>query len=198
MSTADSGKWDRQFAEALAPGRAATVLRENLHLLPDSGNALEIACGLGANSLLLARCGLQVEAWDYSAVALAKLREFCRVERLSVGTRQIDVEQPFTWPRRYQVIVVTRYLHRDLCPHIVQGLEPGGLVFYQTFNRTKRDRVGPSNASYLLETNELLRLFAGLELVFYREDGRAGDMAQGERDCSLFIGKKPELSPATQ
>lgn len=188
-------RWDHRFLDATTPGSAAAVLGQNLHLLPETGTALELACGLGANSLLLARHGLSVEAWDYSAVALARLQAFSRRESVNLSTRLVDLERPLAWSRRYQVIVVAHYLQRALCPQIVAALEPGGLVFYQTFTRSKRAGIGPDNASYLLATNELLQLFAGLELVYYREDGRNGDRNRGERDRAQYIGKKPELDP---
>src|SRR5882724_1266274 len=47
------------------------VLVENVHLLPTHGRALDVACGLGAGSIFLARHGLKVVAWDISPVAIA-------------------------------------------------------------------------------------------------------------------------------
>jgi tellurite methyltransferase len=43
--------------------------------LPDDGRALDLACGLGGNSILLAQQGLKVDAWDIADVPVAALQE---------------------------------------------------------------------------------------------------------------------------
>lgn len=68
-------KWDAINSENTETPKAAEVLLYNQHLLPEYGNALDLACGLGANALCLAKQGLWVEAWDVSYIALAKLDE---------------------------------------------------------------------------------------------------------------------------
>ena len=64
--SAEQDKWDRRYSDPANEARAAQVLSDNLHLLPTQGTALDLACGLGGNALLLARQGLTVEAWDLS------------------------------------------------------------------------------------------------------------------------------------
>jgi tellurite methyltransferase len=64
------------------------------------------------------------------------------------------------------------------------------LVFYQTFTREKSADCGPSNPAYLLEENELLRLFSGLRILAYREEGNVGDVAQGFRNEAMIVAQK--------
>jgi len=71
------------------------------------------------------------------------------------------------------------------------ALTTGGLLFYQTFTRDKLDRQGPGNPDFLLASNELLRLFAPLTLIFYQEYARIGDLQRGDRNEARFIGQKP-------
>ncbi|MGB5200409.1 MAG: SAM-dependent methyltransferase, partial [Sedimenticolaceae bacterium] len=71
------------------------------------------------------------------------------------------------------------------------ALRPGGLLFYQTFTRERVDDDGPSTARFRLETNELLRLFPGLILRFYRDEGRVGDTARGFRNYAQMIAQRP-------
>ena len=73
MSIAE--KWNARYRAATGERQASRVLAENLHLLPERGLALDLACGLGANSILLARQGLKVAAWDIADVAIAALQE---------------------------------------------------------------------------------------------------------------------------
>ena len=42
---------------------AVQVLTENDFLLPITGTALDLACGLGGNAIFLAELGLAVTAW---------------------------------------------------------------------------------------------------------------------------------------
>jgi tellurite methyltransferase len=73
---------------------------------------------------------------------------------------------------------------------LMTALKPQGLLFYQTFNQSKLDEKGPSKPEFLLSRNELRETFADLHLLYYREDGRVGDLSNGRRNCSYFIGQK--------
>lgn len=183
---------ERQAAPASAPCR---VLAEHAHLLPRSGAALDLACGMGGNALFLARRGLTVAAWDISQSAISCLEAQAQSEQLVVrtGVRDIETLQWDDW--RFDVIVVSRYLERTLSDRLCRALNPGGLLFYQTFTAAKLSDAGPRNPAYLLADNELLSLFGALRVRYYREDSRCGDLSAGERDEAYFIGQKGELRP---
>jgi tellurite methyltransferase len=185
-------KWNDRYRAASDEPRAARVLSENLHLLPAAGRALDLACGRGGNALLLAAQGLEVEAWDIADVAVAALQAEAARRRLPVRARVRDVEARPPGPESFDVIVVSYFLDRDLIPALVQALRPGGLVFYQTFTRQRVSNRGPQQAQYRLDEQELLRLFAGLQVLFYREEGRVGDLQQGIRDEAMFIGRQTD------
>lgn len=189
-SAATAAKWDRLYLEARTPPPACWLLQSFQHLLPRKGLALDLACGLGGNALFLAEKGLEVEAWDISRVAILKLRTWAKARGLQVCARCLDVLQP--WPRTgFDVIVVSRFLARGLLARIKRALKPGGLLYYQTFVRTKMHDVGPRNPEFLLEENELLRAFSDLTIRFYREEGRCGNLKTGLREEAYLIGEKP-------
>ncbi len=191
MSQETRAKWDRIYlGRDEAPPRPAAVLRDNLHLLPAAGKALELACGLGGNALLLARQGLVTEAWDISPVAAERLAAMARAQGLALRTAARDVVAYPPPPASYDVIVVTHFLERALCPCLVKALRPGGLLFYQTFTREAVDDSGPSNPGFRLAPNELLSLFAGLRIVAYREEGRLGDVGRGFRNEAMLVALK--------
>lgn len=184
-------KWDQRYRQARAnEPNAAQVLQENRHLLPKVGDALDLACGLGGNALLLSTAGLRVQAWDVSPVAIDALRARSLeiAGSLDAAVRNVLVSPP--QPASFDVIVVSYFLERSLAPALCAALRPGGLLFYQTFVRDKVSQQGPSNAEFLLAENELLSLFAELRLRVYREEGRLGDTAQGLRNEALFVGQK--------
>jgi SAM-dependent methyltransferase len=182
-------KWDGIYQEAEEYPPPAQVLLENAHLLPKSGQALEVACGLGSNALFLATRGFTVTAWDISPVAIEKLRR--RAERLDVAAQVVDVTTT-SWPQEaFDVIVVSRFLVRSLCPMIAAALKPGGLLYYQTFVRAKVALVGPQDLEYLLEENELLRLFPSLIIRAFRDEAKCGDIRHGFRNEAYLVGERP-------
>jgi SAM-dependent methyltransferase len=185
-------KWDTRYRSREGDAEPARVLLENVHLLPARGDALDLACGLGANARLLARQGLRVSAWDLSQVAVDRLAGALGPEEQKFVRPEVrDVQAHPPAPDSFDVIVVSYFLDRELTGSIVKALRPGGMVFYQTFVRDAVSEVGPSNPAYRLERNELLRLFPGLWLRFYREDGTEGDVAQGVRDIAMLVAQRP-------
>lgn len=191
MSSDLQKKWDQRYRELSGnEPTAAQVLRENQHLLPKAGDALDLACGLGGNARLLARAGLQVQAWDLSPVAVEVLQSHWAPEEgdLQVAVRDVLINPPL--PASFDVIVVSYFLQRSLAQTLCAALRPGGLLFYQTFVRDKVSPQGPSNPDFLLAENELMSLFAELRLRVYREEGCLGETTQGLRNEALFVGQK--------
>ncbi len=183
-------KWDERYRQAGRIPEAAAVLVENRHLLPPSGRALDLACGFGSSAIFLARQGLDVHAWDLSPVAIAVVKERAAAEGVGVRAEVRDVLVRAPERESFDVLVVSHFLDRSLIPALVCALRPGGLLFYQTFTREATTASGPANPSFRLGLNELLRLFSGLTLRFYREEGRVGDLARGTRDLAQLVGQR--------
>jgi len=183
-------KWDAVYAEREREVTAAKVLIENKHLLPFEGKALDLACGLGGNAMLLAKNGLDVDAWDLSSVAIERLQQEAKIQNLSITAQVHDVIDNPPKARSLDVLVVSFFLDRELCATLIEALKPGGLLFYQTYCRDKVSKIGPSNADYLLADNELLSLFAGLRLRVYREESVLGEHKQGFRNQALLVAEK--------
>ena len=184
-------KWNARYKDTeILHSSAARVLTENLHLLPSQGKALDLACGSGANAILLARYGLETTAWDLSDVIIAKLQSYVKEMDLMVYAEVRDIEARPPEPGSFDVIVVTHYLERGLAPVLVQALNPGGLLYYQTFIQDAAQSVGPRNPAFRLRPNELLNLFPTLRLLVYREEGSVGDVSRGFRNDAMFVGLK--------
>lgn len=184
-------KWDQIYSDRPDPEPLpAVVLSENAHLLPRSGDALDLACGLGGNALFLAQKGFKVTAWDISPVAIHALAGRAASSTLNLEAQVRDVEAELFPVQGFDVVVVSRFLSRPLARPILDCLKPSGLLFYQTYVIDKPGSQGPSNPAYLLAENELLTLFAGMRLLAYREEGRVGDLNLGRRDEAYFVGRK--------
>lgn len=179
-SDAARNKWDARYRDNDSKSNTvAAVLTHNQQLLPKNGRALDIATGFGGNALFLAKAGLQVDAWDISPVAIAKLKAGAEQQGIVVSAMVRDIIAQPPQEESYDVIVVSRFLKRELCPAISAALKPGGLLFYQTYMQDKKGDVGPTNPRFLLKDGELPLLFSALEMIIYEE----GDEA-------MFVGRK--------
>ena len=182
-------KWNTHYRDATGEPQASQVLQENLHLLPDNGRALDLACGLGGNAILLAQQGLQVDAWDIADVPIAVLQDLALERQLPIQVEVRDVETNPPAPETFDVIVVSYFLNRDIIPDLMRALKPDGLIFYQTFTHQRVSNRGPQRAEFRLADQELLQLFSALQILCYREEGNVGDVRKGLRDEAMLVGR---------
>ena len=156
----------------------APWLVDNVDLLPGTGRVLDVACGRGRHALLLAAAGFAVTAVDRDAVALDPLREQARRLELDLRVEEMDLEAPGVdlGTERFDLIVVTRYLHRPLVAQLVSALAPGGTLIYETFLVQQAERGHPTNPAFLLQPDELAALVRPLEILRSREGDFDGAM----------------------
>jgi SAM-dependent methyltransferase len=117
---------------------------------------LDLAAGGGRHALFFAERGHPVIAVDRDT---SSLPSHPLLEPLAA-----DLEDGSPWPlagRRFGAVVVTNYLHRPLMPALLDAIEPGGVLLYQTF-MIGNERFGkPSRPEFLLRDGELLDLVRG-------------------------------------
>ncbi|MEE9423578.1 MAG: class I SAM-dependent methyltransferase [Methylococcales bacterium] len=197
MNPTAQKKWNQIYRNNALPDqfpRPAQVVVDFAHLLPATGRAVELACGTGGNSLFLAERGLDCWAWDISDVALEQLAARADHARLIIHTEVRDIECESLPAEYFDVIVVAHFLDRSICEQIVTMLKPGGLLFYQTFTvDALAVGIGPKNPDYLLQPNELIRLFKQLRIHGYREDGLASDSQNSMPGQAYLVASKHTL-----
>jgi SAM-dependent methyltransferase len=168
----DQNRWNEKFrGKDYALGTEANpFLKRHIHLLP-KGKALDIATGEGKNAVFLARHGFDVEAVDISRMGLRKARKLAKAKGVKIKTFLADLDQLPIEKERYDLITDFYFLDRRLIPRIKQGLRKGGRVAFETYLRehSALGLEGPRNPKYLLKPNELLKLFRGFRILFYRE-----------------------------
>ena len=184
-------KWDDAYKDAdFSAAVPAQVLKDNAYLLPEAGEALDLACGRAGNAQFLAKRNFAVDAVDISSVVLDGLRTFVKQQGLGISCNLRDIESEGFGNKKYDVIVVSYFLNRELFPQIIAALKPGGLLFYQTWSQLKVNESGPSNPEFRLKAGELLELCSPLQTVFYRENGVLGDVSVGLRNEAMIIAQK--------
>jgi SAM-dependent methyltransferase len=181
---ASLSEWDakHQAAAEELPPEPASFVRELLPLLP-LGAALDLACGTGRHTLLLASRHQPVTAVDGSGVALdvlerrarelrygvSRVRDASRIASCAFGIQLVhaDLEQIALPADAFSLILCVHYLQRSLFSQMEAALRPGGMLLFETF--TREGAGGPKNPAYLLGPGELRTAFPGLRIVFYRE-----------------------------
>jgi tellurite methyltransferase len=201
-----AAEWDAKYQAAAEepPAEPAGFVRELLPLLP-LGPALDLACGTGRHTLLLASRHQPVTAVDSSEVALGILERraravHCELSRTKPQARrlaqtanrrngiqlwQADLELLDLPAHAFSLVICVNYLQRSLFAQIERTLIPGGVLLFETYTVAQLDfEGGPRNPNYLLERGELRTAFPGLRSLFYREL-RAG------KGIASLIARKP-------
>jgi SAM-dependent methyltransferase len=134
------------------------------------GPVLDLACGYGRHSLAAAQLGLPVLALDRDEKALRTIQRTApRLLQCVRTDLEAGSDIPVA-PASCGAVLVFRFLFRPLARAIVEALRPGGLLLYETFTSHQRDLgQGPRNSAFLLEPDELPRLFGALQLIAYEE-----------------------------
>jgi SAM-dependent methyltransferase len=156
-------------------------------LIRVGGRVLDLACGSGRHTRLLARLGYRVEAVDRDVAVLGGAGHLP-----GVSLRQADLENG-PWPYRgekFDGIVVTNYLHRPLLPVLLASLDSGGVLIYETFALGNEKFGRPRNPAFLLRPGELRELVRGrLKIVAYEETIVTEPRpAQVQRICAVVDG----------
>jgi len=121
-----------------------------------------VACGAGRHAMVFAERGFEVLAVDRDEQALPGSIRFVRAD--------LEDGSPWPWPgKRFAAIVVTNYLHRPLFPRLVDSLDEGGVLIYETFMAGNERYGRPSNPDFLLRPGELLEAFGTLTVVAFEQ-----------------------------
>lgn len=160
-------RWtDRNYSDGWTPD---SWLVKHRYLL-DSGEALDIACGRGRNTLFLAESGYQVTAIDYSSVALEQLKQKSSQHRLQVETMLWDLEQQADLPQKqFDLIINFFYLNRPILPLLKQSIKPGGLAIIRTFTTAGNGAPCQLGPEMVLNPGELKTYFTNWDILVYEE-----------------------------
>jgi len=158
------------------------------------GTALDLACGTGRDSVYLASCGWRVTAADVLPDALVRgrqLAERCAAAIAPICWLQCDLECDLPdFDHGFDLIIIFRYLNRDLLRRLVAWLNPGGSVLCEAFTTLHRDRHGkPARLDRVLRAGELPTLLPGLKQQHYSEAWR------GSLHTARFWGQRAASAP---
>ncbi len=161
----DKHRWNKKYETAPMPSDPIKALVDHIDRIKAGAKALDIACGKGRHTHLIASKDIFVDAVDCSDVALDALDKSSFINPIDA-----DLDYYTIAPYSYDLIVCTNFLSRRLFPFMKDGLREGGVVVFETFMECFHpDAHQPTNTEYLLRKNELLHTFLALDVLFYEE-----------------------------
>jgi SAM-dependent methyltransferase len=184
VSDDDRARWDARYAAAgppaAAPPGVLSGAAELTTMFPESGRALDVACGRGGVAVWLAQRGLAVDAVDVSPVGLtagARLAATAGVAgRIRWIVHDLDAGLPTTCRGPYDVVVCQLFRDPRRYAELVAALGPGGLLAITVLSEVDAER-GPFRAP----PGELRAAFGGLDVLRYHErDGEATMLARAQ------------------
>lgn len=172
-SPRDKERWDAKYEnEVFIFGtEPISFIRNNLKLLP-KGKVLDIAMGEGRNGVYLAANGFEVEGIDISEVGLKKAHQLAEQNNTKITTRVVDLENAQLEKDKYDVVLCTYYMQRNLIPQMKAAVKKGGVVVFETYNEDYL-KYRKFNPKWALKHNELLELFKDFKIIRYQafDDG---------------------------
>jgi len=132
--------------------------------------ALDVAVGRGRHAEVLAAEGFSTFGVDVSVDAVRGAVARAAARGLVVRGWCADLTRHALPLEHFALVVVVRYLQRDLFAALVRTLAPGGVLLYETFTEGQRAvGRGPTSPDHLLKPGELRAAFADLDVLFYEE-----------------------------
>jgi tellurite methyltransferase len=205
------GEPDDPFYYGLKPSEELVLFLNETH--PLIGEALDLGCGEGRNSLLLARYGYHVHAVDSSSQGIQKLEKYARLKGLDTIDGEVaDVRTVQLATNSYDAIVAVTILDhitekegKTVSETIIDALKSGGFVFIEAFtvhdpaaNASRKEHETISETAtfvqHYFDEGELATLFSTLETLKYEEIMKYDD-SHGEphyHGLARLIGRKPK------
>lgn len=175
---ADRDRWDERYADAerAIPAAPDVIDRwpELDAVLPSSGLAVDLACGIGAQSLWLAQRGCEVLSLDVSPAAIelvdAAASDHGLADRIDARVFDTDDGLPDDITDA-AVIVCQRYRAPQLYAELVERLAPGGMLCLTVLSAVGLDgEPGPFHAAPG-ELGDAFGLMPNAEVIHVAEGG---------------------------
>lgn len=184
MALEDKHKWNKKYQNNPIPDTPVELITKYAKLATGK-RALDIACGMGRHSKYLAELGFEVDALDVSSLAIESLQNIPHIH-----AQEVDFDTYRLPKEKYDLIICTFFLKRELFPQITEALKSGGILLYETFVYHPENEQVPSERSFLLEENELENAFKeDFEVIESREYWHE-TMKGFKMKKASFVGKK--------
>lgn len=141
--------------------------------LPPGGRCLDVACGLGEQSLWAASHGFDVVAIDASPVAVASLCAAAAAHGLTVDACVVDLDEglPTEVVGACALVICQRFRDPRLYGALATAVAPGGVLVITVLSQVGAESPGPFHAP----PGDLLDGFGTSGLEILRHEETAGE-----------------------
>jgi cyclopropane fatty-acyl-phospholipid synthase-like methyltransferase len=201
MSNIDKSNWDERFSsEDYVYGTLPNAfLKEQLTKLTP-GKLLMLGEGEGRNAVYAAKLGWQVDAVDFSDQARIKALNLAEKENVNINYTVCNLIDYQPEENQYDAIGII-FVHLDkpeiqkIFTSTKQSLKKNGVIICQVFSKNQLGKKsgGPQIADLLFNSDEIAKLFNGLQTVTLEERSvllDEGILHQGEASVINYVGKK--------
>lgn len=163
---------------------------------PDAVRVLDIGCGAGLAAEALAKRGHAVLGIDAAAEAIDAARAHAAGQHLTLEYRAATAEDLLAEGARFPVITALEIIEHVADPDaflctLADLLEPGGLLFLSTLNRTRRSFVVAK-----LGAEYLLRLLP-VGTHDWKKFVTPAELGAGLRRAGLYVGDMAGMTPGS-
>ena len=195
--------WNKRFSTPdYVFGEEANAFLVSQAALLGTGHALALADGEGRNSVWLAQQGFSVDAFDFSAPAVAKAKALAAKHHVQVNF-SCSAWQTFDWkPAHYDLVAgiffqfATPEERIELFGKIKQSLKTGGVLVIQGYGKNQLiyKTGGPDKIDHLYDEDLLRQSFVGFEVQVcqtYETSIHEGEGHNGMSALVGFVARKP-------
>jgi SAM-dependent methyltransferase len=204
LSSAELERWNGRFSapEYIFGTEPNRFLASQKHRLRAGQRALCVADGEGRNSVWLAEQGLEVSAFDFSPVGVAKARRLAAARGVQVHYEVAGVYD-WAWPEAGFDLVAAIFvqfadpaMRSFMFERMARALKPGGLLLVEGYTPKQLEYKtgGPSSLENLYTAGLLREAFGGLEILELREyEAELGEGAAhaGRSAVVDLVARKP-------
>jgi len=203
-------RWNRRFsAEAYIFGTEPNAfLASQEPLLARGMRALCVADGEGRNSVWLAAQGLEVTAFDFSPVGIAKAAKLAERSGAKVAYHVANVDE-WDWDAAPYDVVIAIFVQftppaqrARMFEGMVRALKPGGVLILQGYGpeQLRYGSGGPKQVENLYTEALLRQSFASLEILHLA--AHVGEVHEGEGHNGMaalidLVARKPAATGPT-
>lgn len=129
-------EWWNQRYESATPNlyskEPSKFLMKHLELLPKAAKVLDLGCGEGRNAVALALKGFDVEAKDFSDVAVARAEELAKSSNAQLKIKKADLDFFIPELMAFDAIVSIDFKPpQSLLKNLIRGLKKGGCLLME-------------------------------------------------------------------
>ena len=196
----DPQNWNKRYAENESVyGTEPNVFFKNFINTHKSGSILLPAEGEGRNAIYAASKGWQVDAFDFSELAVKKALKLAAEKKIILHYEIMNIED-FRPGKQYDTVALI-YVHlpenirKEFHQRVYESIKPGGYLVLEAFAKEQihNNSGGPKDLELLYDAPAICKDFSFLHLLFCGQKEVVldeGPFHKGKAEVLQLVGQK--------